>query len=300
MHKTGELYAITGSTGFLGKNFLKNFANYFPRARVVLLLNRAVPESIPEGWETFSAPLGNEEALAHALQGVTTLIHFAGLTHADSKKEYWLANALGTQSLVKAAQKNMVRKIIYISTRAISDECGDYAKSKREGEFYIAESKIPFVILRFSEIYGVGSGEGINGLIKLVRKSPIIPYPYGAGLFAPLFLEDAIAAILACLERDYVINNRIYTLAGPNSHTFGELIGVISKVLRLKRIALPLPKIFFIILMILGKKKNRPVLRYDQLVRMICLKSDDIGLAKTDLGFQPRSFEDGVKNLILN
>ena len=298
MQKTQEIYALTGSTGFLGRYLLKDLIKRFPDAQGVLLLNRTAPVFIPEGWKTYSASLNNDEALSHALRGVTTLIHLAGLTHANSSKEYWTANALGTRNLVEAAKKNTVSRIIYVSTRAISDECGDYAKSKHQGELYIINSQIPFVILRHSEIYGVESNEGINGLVSLVRKSPIIPYPSGASLFAPLFLEDAIGGILACLERDDNINNRIYTLAGPKSYTFVELIRVISKVLGLRRMILPLPQIFFIILMTLGKKIRRPFLRYDQLARMVCPKDDDINPAKRDLGFQPRPFENGLKNLI--
>lgn len=298
MQKTREIYALTGSAGFLGKYFLKGLIKRFPDARGVLLLNRTAPAFIPEKWKTYSASLNDKEALSRALRGVTTLIHLAGLTHADSNKEYWVANALGTRNLIEAAKKNTVSKIIYISTRAISDECGDYAKSKREGEFCVINSRIPFVILRFSEIYGAGSNEGVNGLISLVRKLPIIPYPSGASLFAPLFLDDAISGILACLERDDNIDNRIYTLAGPKSYTFTELTGVVGKVLGLRRITLPLPQIFFVILMVLGRKIRHPFLRYDQLARMVCSKDDDINPAKNDLGFQPRMFEDGLKNLI--
>lgn len=298
MQKTQEIYALTGSAGFLGKYFLKDLVKRFPDARGVLLLNRTAPAFIPEKWKTYSAALDDKEALSRALRGVTTLIHLAGLTHADSSKEYWTTNALGTRNLMEAAKENTVSKIIYVSTRAISDECGDYAKSKREGELCVINSRIPFVILRFSEIYGTGSNEGINGLIRLVRKSPIIPYPSGSSLFAPLFLEDAIGGILACLERGDNINNHIYTMAGPKSYTFAELIGTVGKVLRLKRITLPLPQIFFVILMILGRKIRHPFLRYDQLARMVCLKDNDINPAKNDLGFQPRTFENGLKNLI--
>lgn len=298
MQKTQEIYALTGSAGFLGKHLLRDLIKRFPDAKGALLLNRTAPVSIPERWKTYSASLNDEAALSRALRGVTTLIHLAGLTHANSSREYWTANALGTCNLVKAAKENAVSRIIYVSTRAIGDECGDYAKSKREGELCIINSLIPFVVLRLSEIYGAGSNEGINGLISLVRKLPIIPYPSGASLFAPLFWEDAIGGVLACLERGDNINNRIYTLAGPKSYTFMELVGVISRVLGLRRITLPLPQIFFVILMILGKKIRQPFLRYDQLARMVCPKDDDINPAKNDLGFQPRTFEDGLKNLI--
>ena len=133
MQKTQEIYALTGSTGFLGKHLFGDLIKRFPDARGVLLLNRTAPAFIPERWKTYSASLNDEEALSRALRGVTTLIHLAGLTHANSSKEYWMANALGTRNLVEAAKKNTVSRIIYVSTRAISNECGDYAKSKREG-----------------------------------------------------------------------------------------------------------------------------------------------------------------------
>ena len=294
MHKTQQIYAVTGSTGFLGRHFLQNFAKHFPDARMVLLLNHRMPTFLSKNWETHTAPLDNKEVLTRVLRGVTTLIHFAGITHADSKKEYWLANVTGTKNLIEAAQKNSVQKIIYISTRAINETCGDYAKSKREGELHIIKSNIPFVILRFSEIYGLGSGEGLNGLIKLVRKLPVVPYPRGVGSFAPLFLDDAIEGIRACLERDD-IHNRTYVLAGPNSYTFVELVETISNILRLKRFTLPLPQILFRVAIVLGKIMPWPLLRYDQLARMVCLKDDDISQAKADFDFQPRSFEDGLK-----
>ena len=154
------------------------------------------------------------------------------------------------------------------------------------------------MIVRLSEIYGAGSHEGINNLIGLVRKVPVVPYPSGVSPLAPLFLDDAIEGIVACLERDDNIYNATYMLAGPSSYTFLELISVISRVLKLKRFALPLPLILFRVLTILSRKMHRPVLRYDQLARMVCLKDDDINRARTDLNFNPRSFEDGLKKLI--
>ncbi len=284
---------ITGSSGFLGKKFTEYFAKHHPETEIRLLIHKKIPVATPSNCQLIKGSLEDGASLKKALTGIHTVVHFAGKTHTNKEEEYFRVNAAGTKTLAEAAQEAGVTRFIFISTRAIKKECGDYAVSKRRAEEAVQESGIPYSILRLSEIYGEDSKEGLGFLIKIISSSlPIIPYPAGNIKLAPLLLEDAIQGITnAVLQTD--LNDKIYNLAGPRSYPIKEVIRIIAQSFSRKKIFLPIPLLAFRLAALI-KINGRPIAYDDQINRLLCQKENNIDAARHDLHFSPRPFEDGL------
>lgn len=95
------------------------------------------------------------------------VVHCAGaLRHRDGQHQK--ANAEGTKHLIDGLSKKS--KLIYISSKSIYGTClrgvfseqdypqpdDDYGRTKYEGELEILKSRLPYIILRSSTLFGLG------------------------------------------------------------------------------------------------------------------------------------------------
>lgn len=287
-------FFITGAAGFFGEYCLNLLVNKYPDANFKILIHKTDISLDFPNKEIVRISLDNISGLEESLRGVDVIIHFAAVTHSSDPKTYFKVNISGTENLVTAAARAGVKKFIFISSRAIKTECGDYAKSKMEAEKRVISSGIPYLILRFSEIYSGDFREGIGTLIKFVQKLPIIFYPAGRILLSPLFIKDAAEAVIKAAEKDE-LRNKTFVLAGPRTYLLKEIIELIARDLARCPILIPIP--VFLVKIVLGILRifKIRVLRYDQIDRLICEKDDNINEARHILEFEPISFEEGLE-----
>jgi len=268
---------ITGSTSKIGQRLI---------------------ESLIKGGLNFGVLRGdllNRVSLLEEVKGANLVVHLAAITHSNQEESYWEVNVKGTDNLVQAAKQAGVKRFIFISTRAINPKGGSYSQSKLAAEEIVKNSGIDWVVLRPAEVYGIGRGEMIEQLIKLVKRSYFVPiinnkkYP-----LAPLYVDDLVDALRKVILKDNLVN-KIYTLTGPESFSFKDLVNRICHFYHLKRFKIYLPvfllKVVFWILKIIPSKTG---LAYDQLNRLLSEKSTDISLAKKDLDFNPIKFQKGL------
>lgn len=285
---------ITGGTSKIGQKLISHLIDNDLDIRVFVQEKEFL---FPEQIEVMEGDLLHQGSLLKAVEGIGAVVHLAAITHSNQKEFYSQVNVKGTENLVEAAKKSGVSKFIFMSTRAINPKGGAYSQSKLAAEEIIKNSGIDWIILRPAEVYGIGRGEMIDQLIKLVKKSYLVPiintkqYP-----LAPLYIDDLIDALEKVIDQDNLIN-RTYVLAGPESSSFRKLIEQICRFYRLKRLKIYCPiwliKFALRILSVIPSSK----LVYDQLPRLLSPKSDDISLAKKDIAFNPINFQKGLSLL---
>lgn len=134
--------------------------------------------------------LGDLDDVASA-NGVDEVVHCAGCVDYFDKRRLQLANVELTTKLLEVARRWDVRRFLYLSTAycagyrresiperlhpdpAPADEPTEYTRSKRIAEWLIAESGVPFVIIRPSVVIGdsrTGAYAGKNyGLYQMWR-----------------------------------------------------------------------------------------------------------------------------------
>jgi len=106
-------------------------------------------------------------------------------------------------------------------------------------------SKLNYVILRPSMIYGQGDNKNIGWLIKTVKKLPVVPLP-GGGNFGrqPVYVDDICKIVIKLIEKDY--QKKLYEIHGKEYVSLKKMIEVINKNLKSKKLTFSVP-IFLLI-----------------------------------------------------
>jgi UDP-glucose 4-epimerase len=219
-----EHVAVTGASGFLGSYLLPALRD---RGVQVVAVSREQPTVAgiiyrPSGYD--------RESLEGALEGAGAVVHLAA-RRAQREDDRWpldpylAPNVVLLQHLADAAAIAAVQQIVLASTRAVypvdaGRRCREgrderplnaYGMSKLFAEHYLRalseEHGFASVSLRFAEIYGEGErGSPVlmrfAGLAK--RREPLTLAGNVQQRVDQLYVEDAVAAIIAALERPHV------------------------------------------------------------------------------------------------
>src|ERR1044072_4488112 len=164
-------------------------------------------------------------------QSFDMVIHFAGVTHASDKEQYWKVNAEGTVRLAEATRANGCRRFVYISTRCATHGSGAYGESKLAAEQELQKLEwTSLLIIRPAEIYGGGGREGIDRMLAVARRWRVVPALFGhANLqFAPMHVDDFTRLAVDLIQQH---NNGlgIETICGPEDINGIELAQRIAK-----------------------------------------------------------------------
>lgn len=277
---------ITGASSFLGSSLADKLSHTH---EVVVLEHTQRINAVHAG--KISGSMENILEWEHALDGIHTIIHLAGITHARDESQYAKINADGTRDLAHAAKKHGVQHIIFASTRAQGDKCGAYGASKKQAETYLQESGIPYTIFRIGEAYDEAftGKEGIAGLSRLIRQSFFVPYMSDhRALLAPIHIEDVQNAFIAALDSPQAVD-KTYVLCGTETLSMKTIARRLASQKKMSRIYIPIPACvaragFFVLSRLLGK--GAP----DQMDRLLCPKESMSMNLSTDLGIHPRLF----------
>ena len=168
-----------------------------------------------ESCETISGDITDPESLDRACQGMDGVLHLAALTHSCNNAEYFRVNREGTQNLINACKRKNVRRFVFISSVAASEDGGAYGLSKLESEDRVCESGLQWIILRPSEVYGPQMKEGIGELISWVKNLKFIPVVGdGSYCMSPVYIDDVVEAIAQIVVNPDLINQKL-NLCGP-------------------------------------------------------------------------------------
>ncbi len=282
---------LTGASGTLGKRLLKALQTSDFEFRALI---HKTPLEI-EGIETIKGDLNDLEILNSATQGVDTVVHLAAVTHSNCESDYLNINWEGCRNLHDACVRNGVKRFVFMSSRAASSSGGPYSISKQKAEELVSQGAIPWVILRPSEVYGPGSPDAINQLIRWIKKFRVVPI-VGNGQYklSPVFIEDVIPAFVEVILKPN-ITEEVFTFCGPEEITFNSLVDRLSKFLKVRPIKFFIPaflmKVGINILVLLGIK----LLTKDQVARLISEKKGNNENSQKLLNYRPRTLEEGLE-----
>ncbi len=159
-----DLVAVTGATGFVGRNLVRRLAEQGYSVRALVRRGKTV-----EGAEVVSGDLESPEALNALVRGARFVFHLGGRVTASNEAEFDRANVDGTTMLVKAAAEAGIERLIHVSSLAVTgpslrgipvdEKAGPapvtaYGRSKLKGEIVVRDSRVPWVIARPCAVYG--------------------------------------------------------------------------------------------------------------------------------------------------
>lgn len=297
---------ITGAAGLIGNNLIAEFKrveNAFGSEEKyqlrILAYNKNHNHKFAE-VEYATGDLLDLNSLDQATLNIDIVVHAAGITHTNQQNLYYQINTRGTENLLKACQKNKVKKFIYLSSRTAGQDGGAYAVSKLLAEKKVEEFSANWIILSLAEVYGAGEKEAISRLISLIKKSYFIPViGNGQYFLSPVFIDDIVSGIMAAVKKDNIFRKK-YILAGPEEFTYNEMLNRLFKVLKVKRLKMYLPIFLANFLAFIFYIFKKDLIVRDQVPRLLTRKPVNIDLAKKDLNFNPRSFEVGIREMLQN
>lgn len=239
---------VTGASGFVGAALAAALASRGHPVRAAArgplpatLAGRVTPVTLPD-----LAGRDLDAAFAAILDGVTAIVHPAGLAHQPAgtdEARMMAVNAHAAGSFARAAAARGIDRFVLISSaRAISGPAAAaalseatppaptdaYGRSKLAGETAVRNALPSAVVLRPPVLHGAGAQGNMARLARLARWPAPLPVGGFAGrrsILSDANLAEAVAFVLAAPD---AAGGLFHVTDGPPL-TLGEMIGLMRQ-----------------------------------------------------------------------
>ncbi|MDO4764144.1 MAG: NAD(P)-dependent oxidoreductase [Flavobacteriaceae bacterium] len=238
--------ALTGATGFIGKNLLKSLIVEYGHENILLIASKKNLQIDTIVYNKDSKKFAtNEKIMAEVV------IHVGAYTPKSVEEannvEACNSNISFTAELIKHIDEKQCKKIIYISTLDVYSTVGTntinensiinpstlYGDSKLYCEkmisFYSKKFGISFLNLRLGHIFGKGE-EKYHKIIpvtiqKVLEGNPVEIYGDGLAIRSFLNVQDVVTAISNAIKTNVSVNT--INVVSENSITIKDLVNKI-------------------------------------------------------------------------
>ena len=255
---------ITGATGAVGPRVVNALYQAGSRIRS-FSIDPPTSGLFPQGVEVVIGDVNDREAVQSAMQGVGAVVHMAALLHIadpapELREKYERINVGGTATVIEAAMKAGVKRVVLASTIAVygraegqvvneqSPTKADtlYARTKLAAESIVlnarwADGRPLGTVLRLGAVYGSRVKANYERLTHALARHRFIPVGNGLNRRTLIYDKDVgRAAVLAVFHP--AAAGRIFNVTDGGFHTLNELIESICSALgrRPPRLSLPI------------------------------------------------------------
>jgi NADH dehydrogenase len=239
------LVTVIGGSGFLGRYAVRALAKEGWRIRVAMRRPHLAPELRVMGdvgqIELVQANLRDQDAVRRALEGAEAVVNLVGLLYESGRQRFDALHVTGAGAAARIAAAAGAQRFVHLS--AIGADLASravYGRTKAEGEAAVRGAFPQAAILRPSIVFGE-EDDFFNRFGAMATISPALPLiGGGATRFQPVYAADVGAAIAAALKAPDA-RGGLYELGGPSIYSFKELMELILKETRRRRILVPIP-----------------------------------------------------------
>jgi len=280
---------VVGSTGFVG-GFVVDKLKQEDVGRIGCFVRKSSRLEEIEKCDVDKrfGNLADFPSICEALKGQEAVISIASLKYGFCK------------NLVRACEKMRIKRAVFISTTGIFAQLEPEEKRiVTEAERRISESAIDYTVIRPTMIYGGGNDKNMHLLIEYLRKHRVIPiFGNGRYLQQPVYVEDVASAVVKALLSKRTIR-KSYNISGRFPLSYNEVIDTICEILGKGVHKVHIPYHLSLSLVAISKLFQRnPRFTVGQVRRLNEDKVFDYSKAKKDFGYDPISFEDGIRREI--
>jgi nucleoside-diphosphate-sugar epimerase len=134
-------------------------------------------------------------------------------------------------------------------------------------------------------------------LIRFLRYLPVVPvFGDGNSLQQPIYVGDVAQAIVSCLCNDQSIG-KSYNIAGKTPLTYNQVIDTMAGQMNKRVWKVHIPSTPVVNLLKFFERLHSPLpIKAEQVLRLNENKDFSYAEAEKDFGFNPLSFEEGIKS----
>lgn len=232
---------VIGATGFVGSHLVPHLAAGGHRVIAISRSGRRL-SGWPDAVETRAADITVDD-LDATLSGADAAVHLVAIPRETGGRRFETVNVAGTQRVVAAAERAGLGRFVYLSVMGVVDDPKlAYLSSKARAEDAVRDSRLDWVVLRPSLLFG--RGDGFFNLVKTTLRwwSPGVVVIPGRGdaRFQPLSVDDLAIAIeqsLTAADR----SGSVYELGGPAWMTYREIVDAVMAATRMRRLKVSMP-----------------------------------------------------------
>ncbi|MFH1974995.1 MAG: NAD-dependent epimerase/dehydratase family protein [Pseudomonadota bacterium] len=254
---------VTGATGAVGPRVVHALDQAGFRIRS-FSVDTPTSAMFPQSVEVLIGDVTDQAAVQSAMQGVDAVIHMAALLHIvnpppELREKYERVNIGGTATVVEAAIKAGVKRVVLFSTIAVYgpsdgrvlDEMSPtrpdtfYAQTKCAAEQIVldargADGQPLGTVLRLGAVYGSRIKGNYERLTRALAGNRFIPI--GNGLNRRTLVYDKDVGCAAALAVSHpAAAGRVFNVTDGGFHTLNEIIESICSALGRKPPRLSLP-----------------------------------------------------------
>ena len=241
-----SVICVLGGTGFVGHRSLARLANQGHHLRVPTRYREDHRDLLVHpDLELRQCDIHRQETLDSLFEGCDSVINLVGILNEKGHdgSGFRQAHTELSEKVVESCLRNQVPHLVYLSALNADGEQGasHYLRSKGEAEEIIRRSarELPATILQPSVIFGPGDSF-TNRFASLLRVLPVFPLAAPHARMAPVYVEDVVGVIMHCLD-DQALHGKTLQLCGPQVFSLKEIVQLIAKCMRCKRLVVGLP-----------------------------------------------------------
>jgi nucleoside-diphosphate-sugar epimerase len=184
-------------------------------------------------------------ALDRAMQGVDAVVHLAARVGVvGTQAQFEQTNVVGTANVLAASRAAAVRRLVHISSpsvahagtslvgapagRADPDAArGHYARTKARAELLAlaaSSAEFPVAVIRPHLVWGPGDAQLVGRIVERARQGRLAVVGSGTALIDTTYLDNAVDAIIAAVERTPQIAGRAFVVSNGEPRPLRELL----------------------------------------------------------------------------
>ncbi|MGH7002595.1 MAG: complex I NDUFA9 subunit family protein [Alphaproteobacteria bacterium] len=286
---------VFGGSGFIGRQIVKRLAAKGTVVRVAVRDPEAALFLKPMGAVGQIAPVyadvRTEKSVAAAVDGVDAVVNAVSLGVQTRRNRFADVQVRGARNVAKCAAAAGVPRLIHLSGIG-SDPLSDsaYVAARGHGDAAVRDAFAAATLLKPSVVFGPGD-HFFSTFAAMARLAPALPlFGGGTAKVQPVYVGDVADAAVKALETPAAAG-ATYELGGPAAYTYRELMELMLRLVRRRRMLVNVPERMALIMAAFAALlPNRPLTRdmvklavADNVVAPGAKGLDTLGIAPTSV-----------------